>query len=315
MKKTDTQKRRGLSLSLSTRKGLVGWFYVLPFLIGFAVIYLPAILQSAAYSFNEVVLTVDGLETTPIGWANYYDALFVDTDYRVILLNALKGIFLDSLIILLFSFFIATVLNQKFIGRTFARTVFFLPVILATGLISKVENNDLLMNLYGTNTGAEMVTGLSGGPSFLSIESLLGGLDPDLVNIVTTAVEDISQIVNDSGVQILIFLAGLQAISPSVFEAAKVEGATKWEEFWKITFPMMGPMILVNAVYTIIDTFMRPSYGVLDHIQSLFDSLRFGEAAARSWMFFTMVTLILLCVGLASWLYARRSAAGTSDYR
>ena len=308
MKKTETRIRRGTSLSLTTRKGLAGWLYVLPFLIGFVVIYLPAIVQSAAYSFQEVVLTVDGLETSPAGWKNYYDALLVDTDYRVILLGALRGIFLDSLIILLFSFFIATVLNQKFIGRTFARTVFFLPVILATGLISKVETNDLLMNLYGSNTGAEMMTGLSGGGALFDIKSLLGGLDPDFVNIVTTAVEDISQIVNDSGVQILIFLAGLQAISPSVFEAAKVEGATKWEEFWKITFPMMGPMILVNAIYTIIDTFMRPSYGVLGHIQGLFDTLRFGEAAARSWLFFSMVTLILLVVGLFGWLYTRRSA-------
>lgn len=289
-------KKKLFHLSLSDRKNMIGWWYVLPFVIGFLVIYLPAIVESAVYSFEDVVVTVDGMEETFIGWGNYIEAFQKDVNFRVIILDAFGGILLDTLIIVLFSFFIATVLNQKFIGRTFARTVFFLPVILATGLIAQVENNDLMMNLYGSNSGAEISVGLAESTgTFFSIEALLAGaLDAQYITVITDAVENISQIVNDSGVQILVFLAGLQSISPSIFEAARVEGATKWEEFWKITFPMMSPMILVNVIYTIIDAFTKPSYGVLEYIQHIgFGGLRFGYAAALSWVFFLMIAVIL----------------------
>lgn len=263
------------------------------------------------YSFNDVVVTATGLEKRAIAWGNYSRMLFKDTEYRQILLNALKGIFIDSIIIILFSFFFANVLNQKFFGRTFARTVFFLPVILATGLLDSLATNDLVMSLYGSNTGTEIASGLSGAaPTIFNIEQLLSGtLSPGMVTVITDAVTNISQIVNDSGVQILIFLAGLQAISPSVFEAARVEGATKWEEFWKITFPMMTPMIAVNVIYTIIDTFTRPAYGVLTHIQNVgLNYMELGYAAALSWAFCLMVAVILIFAAVILRLMMKYSA-------
>lgn len=289
-------KKKRFHLSLSDRKNLIGWWYVLPFVIGFLCIYLPAIFQSAMYSFEDVVVTVDGMEETFIGWKNYSDAFLKDVNFRVIILDAFLGILRDVVIIVLFSFFIANVLNQKFFGRAFARTVFFLPVILATGLIAQVENNDLMMNLYGSNSGGEISVGLAEtAGDFLNVETLLTGvLGAQYTQVIVDAVTNISQIINDSGVQILVFLAGLQSISPSVFEAARVEGATKWEEFWKITFPMMSPMILVNVIYTIIDAFTKPSYGVLEYIQHIgFGGLQFGYAAALSWIFCLMIAVIL----------------------
>jgi ABC-type sugar transport system permease subunit len=292
-------KTERMQMTLYHRKNLVGWWYVLPFVIGFLLIYLPAIVQSAVYSFEEVTLTANRMQEVYIGFANYSEAFFSDVSYRVIILNTFRGILLDTVIIILFSFFIANVLNQKFIGRTFARTVFFLPVILAMGLIAQVENKDLIMSLFGSNTGTEITSGISSSTSStFDIASLLANvLDAKYIKIITDAVYNISQIVNDSGVQILIFLAGLQAISPSIFEAAKVEGATKWEEFWKITFPIMGPIILVNVIYTVVDSFMRPSYGVLEFIHNVgIDGFRFGYAAALSWVFFVMVTIVLCIV-------------------
>ena len=118
------------------------------------------------------------------------------------------------------------------------------------------------------------------------------------------AVDNTYKIVNSSGVQILIFVSALQSINPSVFEAAKVEGATKWEEFWKITFPLLTPMILVNIVYTVVDSFTNPAYKVLDYIESqAFEGNRLGYASALSWAYFLIVLMVL---GVVWRLIARR---------
>ena len=286
---------------LNTRHGYWGWFFIAPFVIGFVLILLPCILKSAYFSFCDVKLTGSGFIIQWMGWENYRRLLFVDTAFRVELLEALKNIVLDTMMIMIFSFFVANVLNQRFIGRSAARAVLFLPVILATGLISAVESNDLIHTMYGSSSAAasgalsETVTGL------LNMEELLVGLfstaNADLVGFLSDSVENTAAIINASGVQILIFMAALQSIPPSVFEAAKVEGATPWQEFWKITFPMVTPMLLVNLIYTIIDTFTRPAYGILEMVQEqTFTYSRMGYAAAISWVFFALIGVVLVVV-------------------
>ena len=291
--------KRGSRLNL--RHGRWGWLFIAPFVIGFVLILLPCVIKSAYYSFCDVKLTGGGFVIEQIGWENYRRLLFVDTTFRVELLEALKNIVLDTLMIMIFSFFVANVLNQKFIGRSAARAILFLPVILATGLISSVESNDLIHTMYGSASTAaagavpETLAGL------LNMEDMLVGLfstaNADLVEFIARSVENTTDIINASGVQILIFMAALQSIPSSVFEAAKVEGATSWQEFWKITFPMVMPMLLVNLIYTIIDTFTRPAYGILDMVQEqTFTYGRMGYAAAISWVFFAMIGVVLVVV-------------------
>ena len=111
------------------------------------------------------------------------------------------------------------------------------------------------------------------------------------ISYIVKLVNDIYNIINYSGVQMLIFLAGLQAISPSIYEACQIEGATGWETFWKITFPMISPMILVNAVYTIIDSFTRNNNPVMSYINSYSGSEE--VSLAMSWMYFLIVMLII----------------------
>ena len=123
-----------------------------------------------------------------------------------------------------------------------------------------------------------------------------------LVKYVTEAINNIYDIVNRAGVQMLIFLAGLQSISPAIYESCKIDGATAWETFWKITFPMISPMILVNGVYTVIDSFTTDSNAVMKYIAN-----KYSEAdgnvisSAMAWIYFLVVMLIIAaCAGLAS---------------
>ena len=205
---------------------------------------------------------------------------------------------IDTVIILSFSFFISTLLVQEFRGRALARTLFFLPVILSTGIIAAADVTAAgfaggAADNAGTAIGSAFGSELS---SFFDLQELLMSLDVprSLSETVAYAVDSTYTVVNRSGVQILIFLSALNGISPSIFEASKVEGATRWEEFWKITFPMITPMILVNFVYTIVDTFTYPGYGMLAYIQTQAFSLnRMGYASALSWIYFAIVFVLL----------------------
>ncbi len=293
-------KKKKKGLGLVAKKGMAGYVFILPFLIGAVFLFLPAVVQSFIYSFNTVTIELDGIKMEYVGIQNYYDAFMTDTQFRVILMTAAKGMIVDTIIIMLFSFFIAIVLNQKFIGRGFARMVFFLPVILSVGIVANMEEANELYNAMGiveesTAGGFDQL----GMGAMFSTQMVLGnlGIPSNISTFIMTTINNTYNIVNSSGVQILLFLSALQSISPSLFEAAKVEGATKWEEFWKITFPMLTPMLLVNVVYTIIDTFVSPNYGVMSYVQdkmySTGSAAGMGFTAAVSWIYFAIILVVL----------------------
>lgn len=295
------------NLSLATKKGLAGYVFILPVVLGMIFIFLPAVLDSLIYSFNNVTIEFNHINKEFVGFTNYMDAFISDSNFRVILISAAKGILIDSAVIILFSFFLSNVLNQKFLGRGLARTVFFLPVILSVGIVAAMEDANELYNAMG-------IVSEEGGNSFdqmgmqamFSTYSLIAkiGLPSFMSDLIVNTIYNMYNIVNSSGVQILIFLSALQSINPSVFEAAKVEGATKWEEFWKITFPILTPSLLVCVVYTIIDTFTNPVYGVMDYIQTqAFSSGKMGYAAALSWIYFIIVIVVL---GITAGIISKR---------
>src|SRR5690606_28362942 len=178
-------------------------------------------------------------------------------------------------------------------GRAVARAIFFLPVILTSGIILAVENNDLLL---GIMSGAIQPDTAAGAVRALELRTLLleTRLHPRFVGYIIDAVDRLYEIVKASGVQILIFLAGLQTISPSLYEASTMEGATGWENFWKITFPMISPLILVNTVYTVINTFTSPDNQMMQTIQStIFSKSQFGFGSAMAWIYFVSIAIIL----------------------
>jgi len=227
-----------------------------------------------------------------VGMANYVEALTVNPNFNRTLTESVVNMVVNVPLIIIFSLFLAVLLNQKFVGRALARAIFFLPVILASGIIANLESSSLVQTIMNQNAA-------SGGPinvlrSFeLERMMLEVGVSETIVLYLTGAVDRIYQIISESGVQILIFLAGIQTISPQLYEASKIEGATGYEAFWKITFPMVSPLILVNVVYTIIDSFSRNAMTDLI-ISTGFDNFDFGLSSAMAWIYFAVVMLILL---------------------
>lgn len=292
-----SNKKKRKRTDLMVKKARAGYWFLLPIILGLIFIFLPALYNSFVYAFHTVTIEFSGLAKEFVGFDNF-KSIVGDASFLKILLSALKGIFLDSTVIILFSFFMSNVLNQKFIGRGLVRMVFFLPVVLAVGIVADMEAANEMYNAMGLVQEETVAGGFDqmGAAAMFSIANILNsmGLPDTLVNIVQTILTGMYDILNSSGVQILIFLSALQSINPSVFEAAKVEGATKWEEFWKITFPMLTPSLLVCTVYTIISTFTNPIYGVMDYIEDkAFSRSMLGYASALSWLYFVIIIVVL----------------------
>ena len=303
--KLKAPKKRG-SASLDKRKARSGYFFVLPFLIGFIAIYLPMIWDSIVYSFSHVTIVAgEGSVTEFVGWENYREALFVNPDFIKTLVTGIKELAFDIPAIILFSLFMAVLLNQKMAGRAAFRAILFVPVIISTGLMESIASQNIMddMGEEGIADGTEVSTA-SEIVSAIDIENLFAGMKvgTELVQYVATMINNIYDIVNRSGVQMLIFLAGLQSISPAIYESCSIDGATGWETFWKITFPMISPMILVNAVYTIIDSFTTDQNTVMRFIDGIYTTTNGKEiSSAMSWMYFLIVILIVAAVaGIAS---------------
>ncbi|MBO9599591.1 MAG: sugar ABC transporter permease, partial [Cohnella sp.] len=234
-------------------KAMWGFIYVLPWLIGFIFFFLVPLISSMRFSLSKVEANSSGIIVNYIGFKNYAEALTINTSFNRILTESITNMVVNVPLIVIFSLFLAVMLNQKFIGRTFARAIFFLPVILASGVIMALDSTSLVQAINNANEGGAVVRGLGTFQLEMMMEN--AGVNESLINYLTSAVDRIYQIVSQSGVQILIFLAGIQTISPQLYEASKMEGATGYESFWKITFPMVSPLILVNVIYTIIDSF------------------------------------------------------------
>ena len=300
--KKSAPKKRKIA-SLDRRKARAGWGFVLPFVIGFIVLYLPIIFDSVKLSFFRIeVLNGGGFMLHPVGWLNYSEALFVNPNFVQTLLTGLQQLLFDIPAIIIFSLFMAVLLNQKMAGRAVFRAIFFIPVILSTGLMESIEAQNVLTEYMeeeegitdgsGTSTAADIVSALDVQILFANMKIGTG-----LVEYVVQAINNIYDIVNRAGVQMLIFLAGLQSISPAIYESVQIDGATSWETFWKITFPMISPMILVNAVYTIIDSFTTDSNTVMTFISDTYSELNGNViSSAMAWMYFLIVILIIAAV-------------------
>ncbi|MDD6312792.1 MAG: sugar ABC transporter permease [Firmicutes bacterium] len=297
-------KKKTKPKSLDKRKARMGWLFVLPFVIIFLTIYVPIVCNSINYSFHEIViLKGGGYDLDWVGFDNYSNALFVDPSYVETLVTGIQNLLFNIPAIVIFSLFMAILLNQKMAGRTLFRAIFFIPVILSTGIVEKIDMNNSFASYYGSgesiDTGGESSSKASEIISSVDIQLLFRNMKvgQSLVDYVVDIVNNIYNIVNKSGVQMLIFLAGLQSISPAIYESCTVEGATAWETFWKITFPMISPMILVNSIYTIIDSFTSSSNQVMTYINEVYTQSGGNVlSSAMSWMYFLLVILIIAAV-------------------
>lgn len=284
------KKRRGLNLN--RKRAMIGYLFVLPFIIGLITFFLVPLIQSFIFSINKLEVVEGGYNLLPVGLSNYNRALRVHATYARDLVESVLYMLTNVPLIIIFSFFAANLLNQKFKGRSLARAIFFLPVILTSGVMLVIDSGDLLQS----SLGMTQTDGQEGAFRAVELARLLlrSRLSPTFIDYIMSAVDRIYEIVSASGVQILVFLAGLQSISPSLFEASNIEGATGWENFWKITFPMVSPLILVNTVYSIIDSLTNSSNVVIGMIRdTAFASNDFGLSSAMAWLYFLAILAIV----------------------
>lgn len=294
-------------ISYEKKKGLYGYGFIAIWIVGVIYMFIIPIFQSAWYSmcYTELVSTPEqaaqrgmtsaGIYTEWNNFGNYEEALFKNQDYLPKLTESLGGMVPQVIIVMIFSLFIALLLNQKFRGRTFARAVFFLPVLVATGPVLAVIKGDISTN--GISSG-EQFSALFQTDLVDELLQFLGiyNLNEQLTMTIQTITSDIFNLLWSAGIQILIFLAALQQIPVSAKEAASMEGATGWEFFWKITFPMISPMILANLIYTVIDTFIDSENPVMSIVLAQSRNLKYGLSAAMAWIYFLIVAVALAII-------------------
>lgn len=284
-------------LSLHQKNSWKGFAFTLPFCIGFLLFFLRPFLQSLSFAFSKVTVDIGGYVLEPIKWGNLEYIFTVDSNYSTNLLSVTKDLLWQVPVILVASLFFSIIVNQEFHGRTFVRAVFFLPVIVASGVVVQVIQTDAAAaNALSGNmiAGGDVTKNTALADLFASFN-----LSDNIATYVMNIINNLFGIVWNTGIQMIIFLAALQSIPSSLYEASAVEGATAWENFWKITIPMLMPMIFVNVVYTIVDSFTSATNKVMLQVMSNINQMRLGWAAAMAWVYFALIAVILGLVTLA----------------
>ncbi len=286
MKNTLTGK--GSRFGYEQKKKWAGFLFILPWLVGFLTLFLRPILSSVRYSVTDATIT-EGMKGDFIGLSLYVKAFSSDQKFVQYLTAELGGFAYHVPVILCFSLFLAVILNQRFHGRTVMRAIFFIPVICGSGVILQIMSGDAMSQSVISGARSSMLYQSS------ALEQILlnTGLSDDLVKTLTGIVSDIFNLTWKSGLQILLFISGLNAIPPHLYEAAHVEGATSWESFWKITLPMVSPIVIVNLIYTVIDGFTDYQNSVMTYILDFGKRLEFSYSAALSWIYFVLVGAIV----------------------
>ena len=274
--------RRPKRLGIDRRRSLEAYIFLIPWLIGVCLFFAYPIFVSVRLAFSDIV-EFKGLKTSWVGFENFRYIFFYDINFVPTFLKVVTDTLLNTPLCMVFSLIIAIFINRKMVGRGFFRTAFFIPVLLGTGYIMK--------QLLGMGVdGMTVTTGIL-VPKLIA--DLLG---PSITEVVQGFLDRITVVLWKSGVQIVLFLAGLQGISGSLYEAARVDGATEWEMFWKITLPMISPVIMMNVVYTIVAFFTDTTNPLVDYIYKMnFTNQQFEYAAAMSWLYF--IFALVLCLG------------------
>ena len=293
--------RRGKKpMTIRTRRAITGYIFILPFIIGFLVFMVKPLFDSLYMSFCDV--NPNGLTMEWTGLANYRYAMAADPEFNRLLSEEVSRMIINTLATLVLSFVVAVLLNSKFHGRTLARAIFFLPVIFSAGVLLGLDSNMLGIEAQNTlMSGIGDAISENGGINLTdTLRTLLqsSGIGTRAFQVVFDIIDSVYDIVIASGIQIIVFLSGMQNIPASLYEAAHVEGCSGWESFWKITFPMVSPLLLVNAIYTIIDFFTKSNNRVMEKIgEVMYANYKFGVASAMSWIYFA---ISIAMIGVAS---------------
>lgn len=298
------KKRRSYN-SLDARRQRDGYTFIIHYVIGLIMFFIIPIFNSLKYSVSDVTIDGDGVQTKFVGLKYFKYILFEDSAYLNNLRDSVISLLYSLPVIIALSLVFAVVLNQNFKGRTVFRGIFFLPVIIASSVIL-----DLLTGQYVRapfmfiSSGEEYNYG-----SIIDFNEILSRFDlpSGILDFLSDSLTDVFSLIWSCGVQTILFLGGLQSISPSFYEVSKIEGANKWEEFWFITIPMLRHMILLVIIYTMIDLFTAVNNPLMNQAYTVMqDKQIYDRSSAMLWGYFIIVGAIIGAVTLIFSRYSKR---------
>ncbi len=291
LEKTELAKKK--RTGLAERKARWGWVFIAPWLVGFIFFFAIPLINSIYYTLTEIQINEEGLNFSWVGLDNYVKAFTVDAEFTRAIVNSILNIIYQVPVIVFFSLFIALILHGDFRGRTLMRSIFFLPVIISSGVVITILQENVLASGTAGETAATLFqTGA------LSETLIKAGLPARFVEILTRTVGQIFDLTWKSGVQILLILSALHSIPESMYEAAKMEGATAWETFWKITFILISPTLVLAVIYSIIDYFTDYSNQVMRMIVEYTGQGRYEYSTTISIVYFAVVMVLIMLVNL-----------------
>lgn len=251
-------------------------------IIGFIVFSLYPIIQSFIYSFHQVNVTPTGIVQTKIGLENIRAILFDDTDFKAAISVYLIQMIVFIPVIIVVSLIIALLLNSITKGKGFFRMLFFLPIVITSGPVI----HQFL---------SQGIASFPGASEALNVASLSNFLPMFVIDIIQTFLDSFIMILWFTGIEILIFMVGLQKLDKSMYEAAKIDGANAWEAFWKITLPALNPIIVINVIFAVIMQSMFSLNPIIAKIRNDMYAVEygFGYAAAEAWIYFIVLLLVL----------------------
>jgi len=270
------------------KKKWVGFFFIAPWLLGFIYFFLIPFIYSFVYSVCDVKIGENGIIYKFVGLLNYQNTTTTDVAFKLRLTYSLSQMAYQIPLTLVFSIFLAIILNSKFKGRMFVRGIFFLPVIIASGIIINILNSGGVSGGMSGDKTSALFQGIQFGEMLLNF-----GTPPNIVDILMRVINNIFELVWKSGVQTILLLSGLQAVPETVYEAADIEGATAWEIFWKITIPMISPMIILCAFYTIVDVSTDYSNVTVLYIREVARKMQLSYGATMSNIWFAIIIAVI----------------------
>lgn len=281
--------RRKKNRGINALKAKYGWICISPWIVGLILFFISPIIQSIIYSFSSVSLGVGGMNIQFVGLKNFRYIFLENANYLDYMAQAFVKFVYSFPVIIILSLILALMLNQEFKGRILFRALYFLPVIIAAGPVLKTV-------LSAEQSGiSNIAQDESIAMSMFNVSEIVDavGLPQQLATYFVSIIDGITGLIWNCGIQTVLFIAGMQAIPTLLYEVSKVEGATKWEEFWLITLPMLGRVILLVSVFTMVELMVDPTNPLISLAYSFMKSQFYGESSAMLWSYFVVIGLIM----------------------
>lgn len=272
---------------LTERREAIGYIFIIPWIIGSSVFFIYPFLQSIWFAFCNLSFSENGLVTDFIGFENFKIVFFESPTVFQKFASSIGQTLSELVLVITVSFFLSIILNQEFKGKVVARAIFSLPLIVSSGV---------LLSIFKGNLFSQSQDALQQSTVFeaAGIQSILEntGLGTGFVEMIVKNVNMIVDMLWKSGVQLIVFLAGLQSIPVSFYEVCDIEGSTSWQKFWRVTFPVMMPFVFLNIIYTIIDSFTYYSNPIMKQILTYFNNLQYSLSNALAFAYFIVIIVI-----------------------